>query len=362
MSSGFVYFSAVLLLIYLSYINFKNINKQGFKLLFLSLTCISVLISSLINYNIGFSFFELIQFFVVCSLFFFVRSDLIRNEDFKSIPIGFFLGSVILSIAIIYRQFILNDLSQENFEFFSISQTFNYTAYYMIFGLVFAPFIILKSFFLRLLSFVFFSISIFYLQSRAGILIGSLVFVYLSLNSKSLIKLFSGLSLFGIIFYFLIDSPLFDSSNQNDLIFSIYNFENNFSNLERLKMFLGSFENIENHPFGLGIDNTNIGLQALGFNYPHSHNTLSNWIYDFGYLGIALYSFFIFFLFRVFLKSRKLKNEVKKINYSLIVYLVCFSMLSSLQYNILVTLITYFSILTLISSNKIEKNLNSQDI
>ena len=38
------------------------------------------------------------------------------------IILGFFLGSIIISI--IYRQYILNDFSQENFEFFSISNTF----------------------------------------------------------------------------------------------------------------------------------------------------------------------------------------------------------------------------------------------
>lgn len=354
MSSGFFYLSAFSLLAYLLYINFKNPKLHTYKIFFFLIIFLVVIISSITNLDTGFSFFEILQFFVFLALFIFLRSDLFTDQDFKSIPLGFFIGSILISALIIYKNFILNDLNQDNFEFFSISKTYNYTAYYLIFGLVFSPYLLFNSYFKRLTIFIIFSIAIYSLESRSGLLIGTLVFIYFSLKNDNTFKLIFGLGFFASLLFLIVNSSLFDPNNQNDLFFSILNFEDNFSNLERLTMFLGSFKNLENYPFGIGLDNTHIALSYIGIDHPHSHNTLSNWIYDFGYLGILLYSTFVFFLFRIFLKSKNMVNKVSKFNYSIIFYLFFFSIVSSLQYNALVILITYFSLLTLVSYNKIE--------
>ena len=354
MSSGFIYLSASSLLIYLSYVNFRKFNPSFLQLFFFCLICLLVFISSVTNINTGFSFFELTQFFIVCALFLFVRFDLFNVNDFKSIPIGFFIGSIVISLVLIYRNFILNDLSQDNFEFFSISQTYNYTSYYLTFGLIFSSYMIFNSFFIRFMIFMIYCLAIYSLESRAGLLIGLLSFIFISINHDSFLKLFIGIIPFAVILIFIINSSIFDSTNQNDLLFSIINFEDNTSNLERINMFLGSFMNLSDYPFGVGLDNTHIGLALHGVYHPHSHNTLANWVYDFGYLGIFLYSFFLFFLMREFLKSFGLKRKVSKVNYAMIGYLFFYSIVSSLQYNIMVTLITYFCILTLVSFSRVE--------
>ncbi len=358
MSSGFFYLSAISLLAYLLYINFKNPKLHSYNFFFYIITFSLVIISSITNVNIGFSFFEILQFLILLALFIFLRSDLFTDRDFKSIPLGFFIGSILISTFIIYKNFILNDLSQDDFEFFSISKTYNYTAYYLIFGLVFSPYLLFNSFLKRLSIFIIFSMAIYSLESRSGLLIGTLVFMYFSLKNDNTFKLIFGLGFFTSLLFFIVNSSLFDPNNQNDLFFSILNFEDNFSNLERLSMFLGSFKNLENYPFGIGLDNTHIALSYIGIDHPHSHNTLANWIYDFGYLGILLYSTFVYFLLRIFLKSRNTVSKVAKFNYSIIFYLFFFSIVSSLQYNALVTIITYLSLLTLVSFNKIESKSN----
>ena len=354
MSSGFIYFSASSLIIYLLYVNFRKFKPSSLQLFFFGLICLLAFISSVININIGFSIFDITQFFVVCALFLFVRFDLFNANDFKSIPIGFFIGSIVMSLVIIYRHFILNDLSQDNFEFFSISKTYNYTSYYLTFGMIFSSYMIISRFFIRIMIFMIYCLAIYSLESRAGLLIGLLAFIFLSIKHDNFLKLFIGIISFAVILFFIINSSIFDSTNQNYLLFSIINFEDNTSNLERLYMFLGAFKNLSDYPYGLGLDNTHIGLALHGIYHPHSHNTLANWVYDFGYIGIFLYSFFLFFLMREFLKSFRLKSKVSKFNHAIIGFIFFYSIVSSLQYNIMVILITYFCILSLVSLSRIE--------
>ena len=80
MSSGFFYLSAISLLAYLLYINFKNPKLHSYNFFFYIITFSLVIISSITNVNIGFSFFEILQFLILLALFIFLRSLIVLKE------------------------------------------------------------------------------------------------------------------------------------------------------------------------------------------------------------------------------------------------------------------------------------------
>lgn len=353
MSSGFVYLSSILLLFYIFYLTFKNFDILPFNFMVYTITVLLIIYTSLLSIDIGLNVLEILQLLIFVSLFFLINSKLIDSEILESIPIGFILGSVIISLNLIYRNYILNDLSQDNFTFFSISSTYNYTAYYLVFGLIFSSFLIFKNFIKKLLFFFLFCFAIFSLESRSGFLLGSLIFIFLSIKTKSFMKLSFVIISISILIYFLLSSSLFDQNNQNDMVYSVLNYETNSSNLERIEMFTGSIKNLKKNPFGFGLGNTSYPLKKLGIKHPHSHNTLANWLYDFGYVGLFLYLLLIFYFIKIFINRNRYK-KISKLNYALILYLILMTQLSALQYNILVTLTTYFIILTIVYYNNLK--------
>lgn len=346
MTTGFVYMSSILILLFLLrdslFVKLPS-NSQFIKVF---LFCFIITITSFFGNNFEINFLEYFQTIILGSLVI-----LIRRRDFnyiKSVCVGFFIGSILIAANILISEFILNSLTQETYKFFSISSTYNYTVYFLFFGLIVSPDFLFKKLYFKTLCFIVFSISSYILQSRSGFTLGLLFFVFL--NIKIDFKSIFTLSAFSIAIFFLLNSSLIDKNNPNDILYSTLNLESNRSNLERFLMVIGSFEMLEKEPYGAGLGNASFLLERLGIYHPHPHNVMANWIYELGYIGIVLYVLFIFFILKT-IRITQLNKE-HKFKITIVIYLIGMSQLSSLQYNILVSLITYFAISLAYSNNE----------
>lgn len=340
MTTGFVYISSILMLLFLlndSLFVKRPSNSQFLKVF---LFCFIITITTFFGNNFEVNFLEYLQIIILGSLVMLIRRKKINY--IRSVCIGFFIGSLIIAANVLISEVILNSLAQETFKFFSISSTYNYTVYFLFFGLIVSPDFLFRKLHFKTLCFILFAVSSFFLQSRSGFALGLLFFTFLNLKIKINYRLIFMLSAFSIATFFLLNSSLIDKNNPNDIIYSIVNFENNTSNLERVQMVIGSFEMLEKNPFGAGVGNTSFLLKRFAIDHPHAHNVLANWIYELGYLGIVLYVFFVFFIIRS-IKIKKLFNE-HKIKITIVFYLLVMSLFNSLQFNILVSLITFLGI------------------
>ena len=348
MTTGFVYISSILILLFLLIDSLFIKQLKLSQLIKIVLFCSIITLTTFFGNNFEVNFLEYLQIIILGLLLI-----LIKRRDFnyiKSVCLGFFIGSVIIAANILISEFILNYLTQETYKFFSISSTYNYTVYFLFFGLIVCPDFLFKKHYFKTLCFIVFSTSAFILQSRSGFGLGLLFFAFLSIKIKINFKLIFTLFGFSIALFFLLNSSFIDKNNPNDIIYSTINLENNTSNLERLRMVIESFEMLEKEPYGAGLGNASFLLERLRIYHPHPHNVMANWIYELGYIGIVLYMLFIFFILKA-IRIKQLKNE-NKFKITIVIYLIVMSQLSSLQYNILVSLITYFAISLAYSNNE----------
>lgn len=353
LTSGFIYVSSIILLVHFFYY-FLILKKPNTKVVLLSLFLIAVtcFISFFGNNNetIYLELFQLLVFiFLAVSL---KQKNIFPKNFLKSICYGLLIGSIILSLNIIITYFLFNFIDQDKFSYLSISRTFNYTAFYMFFGLIVSPSILFKKLIYKILLFLLFLFAVFIIQTRSSFIFGVIFFLYLSIEIKKLRNFIVPSIIVLSLLYFFLNSTYVDKNNQNDIIYSVTNFENNTSNLERLEMIIGSFEGINTNPFGSGSGNTKILLEKRYIYHPHAHNMLANWIYELGYYGIILYVLFVY----SFIKNLKFtNNKIAKTSNIIILYILFSSIVSTLQYNILLTLTTYLG-MVIIYEFKYSKN------
>lgn len=342
LTSGFIYVSSIILLLHLFYY-LLILKKPNNKIVLLSLFLIVV--TCLINFfgnNNEPVYLELFQLLVF--IFFVVslnQKNIFPKYFLKSICYGLLMGSIILSLNIIITHFNYNYINQDEFNYFSISGTFNYTAFYMFFGLIVSPYILFKKKIYRILLFLLFVVAVFFLQTRSSFIFGIIFFIFLTLQIKNFRDFISSSIVFSLLLYLFLNSTYFDVNNQNDIVYSISNFENNTSNLKRLQMVTNSFEGINTHPFGAGLGNAEILLKKVGIYYPHAHSVFANWIYELGYYGLVLY---VLFFYSVIKYLKLSNNKISKIINTCIFFILLSSIISSLQYNILMSLTTYLGL------------------
>lgn len=353
LTSGFVYVSSILfLLVVINYHFFvKRPNfKQIIQFLILAFLLVSI---NFFGQDNGYQLSELVQILVFVFLLISLNLRNFFTQQFlKSVCIGLLIGSIIMGSNFMIREFVFNDLTQESLIYFSISGTFNYSAYFMFFGLILVPSLLFKKTSIKVGLFLLYAVSLYIIQARSSFLLGIISFLFLTLEIKNTTRFLLLSLIFLVAINYFLDSSLVSKDNQNDIIYSITNFENNTSNLERLEMFLFSFEHLENNPLGVGVGNTEIALNKTSIDHPHAHNTLANWIYEMGYVGILLFVLFFYTMIRC------LKGKIHKIpKASLVIFLFILvtSQFSSLQYNILVTCTTYLGLvlLKLLSERKL---------
>ena len=165
--------------------------------------------------------------------------------------------------------------------------------------------------------------------------------MFLTVEIKNLRYFISSSIIFFLLLSLFLNSNYVDENNQNDIVYSVNNFENNTSNLERLQMITNSFEGINTYPFGAGLGNAKILLKKVYIYHPHAHNFLANWIYELGYYGIILYVLFVYSIIK-YLKFSN--NRIHKTINVCVFFILFSSIISSLQYNILMTLTTYLGL------------------
>lgn len=342
LTSGFIYVSSIILLVHFFYY-FLILKKPNTKLVLLSLFLIVV--TCFINFfgnNNEPVYLELFQLLVFIFLVVILKQKNIFPKYFlKSICYGLLTGSIILSLNIIITYFNFNYIDQEEFSYFSISGTFNYSAFYMFFGLIVSPYILFKKKIYRILLFLLFAVAVFFLQTRSSFIFGIIFFIFLTVKIKNLRNFISSSIIFFLLLSLFLNSNYVDENNQNDIVYSVSNFENNTSNLERLQMITNSFEGINTNPFGAGLGNAKILLNKVYIYHPHAHNVLANWIYELGYYGIILYVLFVYSI----IKYLKFSNNKTHKTINVCIFFILFSsVISSLQYNILMTLTTYLGL------------------
>lgn len=343
LASGFVYFSAVLLLLFIIY---YLVIQQKVNLISISLAiliCLFIVGSIFLMSSNTLNASETGQIILLIFLFILIaRKNIFSYDVLLGIHNGFLIGSVLIALNILFKAFVLKDLRQEEFTYFSISSTFNYSGFYLFFGFIVTPYFgKMKSLF-RWLFFILYCVCMYLLASRSSFLLGLVLFFYLNIDLRKFLKAITVASIFSITLWFFLNSSLVDSSNQNDIIYSIVNFDSNKSNTERIKMIEHSFEILEHNPFGYGAGNSSQPLHKAGFYHPHPHNVLANWILEFGYFGIFLT--FLLLGYILFEIIRYFKVYGKKHIMAVCIFLLFSSLVDSLQYNILMALTTILAL------------------
>ncbi|WP_430929720.1 O-antigen ligase family protein [Pseudoalteromonas rubra] len=81
---------------------------------------------------------------------------------------------------------------------------------------------------------------------------------------------------------------------------------NNYSNLERLGMYIFTYDFIfSGNYLGLGIGNLDLAMESMYVNkyildvYPHPHSSFLRFTLELGLLGVAAYSFFLIYLLKI---------------------------------------------------------------
>ena len=151
-------------------------------------------------------------------------------------------------------------------------------------------------------------------DSRGTTLLGILLIIirfFFLLDINKRIKLATVL-----IFIFTSPFVLFWYYNMNDdnILKSVTDVERNYSNLERLALLNQSIDTFISSPLGVGFGSTNSvfmsGTSYTDFNYPHPHNSLAHIAVELGTIGIIIFYYLFYLLFKV---SMNLKNNKKMI-------------------------------------------------
>ncbi len=222
----------------------------------------------------------------------------------------------------------------------------NYASFFIVFSTVIIPFYAIRNFTLKYLIILIGFITLNLNAGRAMQIVAILIVImqYLFSNKKTLgtlIKTFLVLFFLSLLVTTIDLNKLQEESYNPNSLFSVINFDNNFSNLERLNLLIMSYDLFIEKPFGHGIGssaslfigNTYTEIQ----NYPHPHNTLAFMAVELGVIGILIYAYLIVIIFNRYryLKNIRQKNLLRN---SLFCFF-CFSVVEPVFYNGLLTII-----------------------
>lgn len=286
---------------------------------------------------------ELIQLFIAIIFFRYVfnlsSSKLGKESTMKSI---LFSGILLCLFEISIFSF---GISIDTNAFAGITPH-NYASFFIVFSTIIIPFYVIRNLSLRYLIILIGFITLVLNAGRAMqivaiAIIGMQLFFSDKKSLKNFIKSFL-LILFLIAVSLVVDlNQLQEQSFNPNSLFSVINFENNFSNLERLNLLIMSYDLFIERPYGHGIGSSASlfinNLYTEVQHYPHPHNTLAFMAVELGIIGIFIYLYLIFIIFR---RYRYLKNihEKNLLRNSLLCFF-CFSVVEPVFYNGLLTII-----------------------
>lgn len=345
LTSGFVYLAAVVALLSILYYerSSNSISQRGIALTVTFGICILFLQVMASSYEVN----QLAIAQITVLVFVLSNSKRIINpESIKALAAGVLVGLLLIMANLLYKVGVTGIVLQGDFNHFSISGTFNYTGYYLVFGGILSPYVLGYTSRVRWIFFLLTLTATFILENRGGFVLGIFLFYFINLGSKKIALkpiIIAGVTLF-LGAYTLINMGFVDPNDPNDIVYSVLNIEGNSSNLERQDIVFTVFDQLEKHPYGWGADQSTHALTNYGFNYPHTHNTLTQWAVEYGYFGLFLFLCLFLFLFIIVVKGSK---ERRRVTFSLFIFIVLWMNFEAVQYNILVSIITVYYIFVL---------------
>ncbi|MEP1151842.1 MAG: O-antigen ligase family protein [Balneola sp.] len=268
-------------------------------------------------------------------------------ENIRNLFRSFFIGSVI--IFVFYAIILSTPISNLKTLPVGISGTSNYTSFYLYLGFILFSSLFVRNTFLKLFFYFLGFYSILMLNTRSIFLL-SVVTIILSnfrITFKEVsIGIVTVISTFFILLYF----DFFDSSDPNDPLYSIINWEKNFSNVERLYLLFVGYKSILSSPLGFGFGGSEQILSSdplIDGKHPHFHNTIVDLMVTFGWLGLLIYIFFFIKPLLDLVKNLKFDNKFRRTGFALLMSLVLYSLIESIFFNASLLFIVIISILSL---------------
>lgn len=354
LASGWVYFSALLFLLSITYYFLFQQRIRSLALVSSILLIIVVLTFTFPMQGNSLNYLELGQLFVFIVLLGQLgpRSQNI-NKTVELLLRGIVIGSLLITAGIYYR-YMSGILNQSDFKYLSISNTFNYTSLYLFLGLIVAPFRLQYKRIYKILFLIIFIFATYSLQSRGAFLLGLVFFLvnfsrvleggFFKVGIKSLLLI--SLMVIGVL-----NSNFFDRRDANDILYSAVDLEKNSSNQERLAMFQASVESVSKFSTGWGVGNSSDALNYFGFIHPHAHNTLAQWLFELGILGFVLMIMLVIYMFR-YIPKAKGRRRIFKL--TLFVVANAWLVIEAMQYNVILSILLLVHIILLVEG---ERNL-----
>lgn len=288
----------------------------------------------------------------------FIYNSINKFSDYKILSLFMIAsGLVIIFFEIFIYLFQLELISTALID----SNPRTYTSIYLVTSLIPFCLIFIRS---TLIKLVLISLALFVTQineSRfASLLILTLTFIYFFRSSSSNLRIFS-IVMISILIYIL-SQFYFDYFFYNNQSFiSLLNFENNFSNLERVRLISYAYDLFIENPFGYGVGSSaeifRINNVTVGDNYPHPHNTLVFLGIELGIIGILIYFYLFFAIFRSVFKLKNIR--LKNLGILLAASLLFSSFANTLFFNGALSLFSFLIISMILLLNKIERSVKN---
>ena len=315
----------------------SDVNRSLF--IFCSLwLCYSFIVGT-VKYNTAFVS-EFIQLTLSIMLLFYIYNSINNKEEFyKNIKYLMYSGILLCLIKVVIDVFELNISTSAFIDY----KTNNYASFYILITTVVTPLLIIKKKLYCILTILLGVYVISINDSRANLIIALLLIAKEFISFKSYFLKFIVICLFSYVFYYFYNA--FDSSSlfDNTSLYSVLNFENNFSNLERLNLIMYSFDlfnlNLLGNGLGSSFDLFFNNKVTVNNHYPHPHNTLAFLAVELGVVGILIYLLFFYNIIKSYKKI--IDIDVKRFILNITISLFIFSFVDVLFYNGILMLFTF---------------------
>ncbi|WP_347174846.1 O-antigen ligase family protein [Polaribacter uvawellassae] len=314
-----------------------DIDKRLFALFFIWF--FYSLLLGFINYNDAF-IPELIQLFIGIMLVLYVDNFINNKKKFyKNITYLLYSGVVLCFFEIVIYFYDLKIITSAFIDFNSN----NYTSFYLLISTVIVPLFLMKN---NKFFFVFSILGVFVIylnDSRANLILALILIIREFISFKSYLVKFLIVCILGYIFYFFYNT--FDSSMVYDSksIYSVANFENNFSNLERIDLITYSINLFNENILGYGLGSSfeifvNNNFTANS-HYPHPHNTLAFLSVEIGFVGVFVYFLFFYNMVKNYIKIED--DGIRRLIVNITISLFAFSIVDVIFYNGILMLFSF---------------------
>jgi O-antigen ligase len=338
---------------------FKSVDiirgKINLSILILTITWLGYgLLSGIINPSIGFVS-EYFQLVLSCMLLLYIY-QVIDSEYQLYVTIKYIVYSGVL-LAFIEIAIFIFGLGLDTLSFIS-TKSDNYTSFYLLIATVNLPLLFLRKNWVYALVVPLGLLAIYINQSRAMIVLAMLLILREVFHHASIYTRLVTSLLFMLIAYYMYINIYDSLVHDPNSLFSIFDFDNNFSNLERLKLLIHSYNIFLEQPYGHGLGSsyelfTSNPLTVKDI-YPHPHNALAFLSVELGIVGVFLYIYFFLSLFKS--SSVIQDKQIRRMCGNSSLALLFFSFVDAVFYNGVLMLIVFMLVGIILSASKIVFN------